>query len=514
MSDRSPFSTVLSAGVVLFAGLVFQYVVSFGARVVMARLLGRVAFGAVTLGATLLSTTAVVVLLGTHNGVGRFLPRYDDVADRRGVLVAAFGVVVPLSVGVGGVVVLGADLLARRAFGDPGVAPVLRVFGVALPLAVVVRLTVATVRGRQEALPRVYVENVAQPLSRFALVAVAVGLGLGAVCVAVAYLVSYALVALLAVRYLRRTALFADVTPTPMRRALFSFSAPLLVVAATNMVFVNVDTFMLGYFSTTGAVGLYGVVYPLGVALTLVLKSVNFVAMPVISELHAAGRTDRLRRTYQVVAKWVLVATLPPFLVLVSFPGVVLRGTFGAEYADGAATLAVLAVGFFSHAVAGPSGNALTALGRTRTVMYVNVTVAAVNVAVNLLLIPWLGPLGAAVATVVGYLLLNGLYVTALYRAEGVHPFRARTLRPALLAGGCWVGVLAVARLAGRPTLPVVVGLAAGFVVVYLGVILRFGGVDPEERALVAELERRAGVDLDPLRALVGTTTAGESGRD
>ncbi len=502
MAEESPFSTVFSGGAVLFVGLLFQYGVEFGSKLVVARLLGRVDYGAVSLGVKLLSTLTVVVLLGTHNGVGRFLPRFDDRARRRGVLVAAFGIVLPVAVVASAAVVLSADLVATRAFDDPAVGPVVRVFGLALPLAAVVRLTVATVRGRQEALPRVVLQNVAQPVSRFALIAAAVALGIGAVGVAGAYLVSYAFVAGLAAWYLlRRTALLAAVGHEPMGRELFSFSAPLLVVATTTTVFVNADTFLLGVFSTTAAVGLYSAVYPLAVVLTLVLEAINFVAMPVISELHADDRTHEMARTYQVAAKWVLAATLPPFLVVVSFPGVVIGATFGPAYTDGALALSILAVGFFSHAVAGPAGNALTAIGRPRVLMYDNVAVAAVNIALNVVFIPRNGVVGAAAATTVGYLLMNGLYLTQLHRETGLHPFRVTALRPVVVAAVGWTALYGLARAVGVSP-GVVVAVSVAFVAVYAVAVLRYGGVDPEERRLVRAFEKRSGVQFDRVRRL------------
>jgi len=79
------------------------------------------------------------------------------------------------------------------------------------------------------------------------------------------------------------------------------------------------------------------------------------------------------------------------FLVVVLFPEMVIRVTFGAEYDQRALALSVLAVGFFTHAVVGPNGNTLTSVGRTRLIMYDNVAVAVTNVTLNLLLIPGTG---------------------------------------------------------------------------------------------------------------------------
>lgn len=506
-TSGGPFGALLKGGSVVFLGLVAQLGLNFLAKVVVARLLGRVDFGAVALGYTLLTTATVVTLVGTDTAVGRYLPRYDDAGRRRGVLVSAFQVVVPLAVVVGVAFALLADPVARVAFSDPALAPVLRVFGLAVPLAALVRLTVGTVRGMEEALPRVYLQNLALPLTRFGFVAGALAVGLGVVGVAWAYAVSYAVVAALAVVYLRRrTPLFEPVAPDTMHRELLGFAAPLLVTATTGVLFANVDTVLLGALTTTGDVGVYNVAYPLASLLVVVLSAFGFVFMPAISGLHADGDDSGLRRTYHVVSKWILVATLPAFLAFVTYPGVVIRTTFGGEYVAGAATLAVLSVGFLTHAVAGPSGNTLVATGHPKSVMYANVSVVVVNVALNLLLIPRLGILGAALATTVGYVLMNGLYLAQLYRLRGIHPFRPALVRPALAGVAVWA-VLSVPVYGTDPSFVAVALQAAAFAPLYAVAVLRFGGIEREEVELLGQVEGKLGVELAGLRTVASRLT-------
>jgi len=75
--------------------------------------------------------------------------------------------------------------------------------------------------------------------------------------------------------------------------------------------------------------------------------------------------------------------------------------TFGPEYTDGSLALVTLALGFFTHSVAGPNVNTLTAIGRTRIIMWDNLLAGVTNIALNFALIPEYGILGAAVATAV-----------------------------------------------------------------------------------------------------------------
>ncbi|MFB6071314.1 MAG: flippase [Halanaeroarchaeum sp.] len=492
---------LFSGGSLLFFGLVVELGISFLAKLVIARVLGPVDYGAVSLGVTTMVFLSTLTVMGINSGIGRYLPRYDDLADRRGVIVSGFQVALPVATATGVGIALFSGQIARYAFHDPSVAPFLFVFGLAIPFGALTRLAVGAIQGMKLATPKIVVQNVSPPVTRFVAVLVAVGLGAGAFGIASAYAMAYVVAGLIGLYYVvRKTPILADVSPTPMRRELLRFSTPLVVTSAMAFVLNDVDTFMLGYFSSTGAVGVYNVVYPIAQLLTMALSSVGFLFMPVISGLDAEGATGEMHRTYQVVTKWVFMATLPIFLVVALFPTMTITVTFGAEYAGGAAALSVLAVAYFSHAIAGPNGNVLTAVGRTRTIMWDNVAIAGLNVVLNLLLIPLYGFYGAAVATAVSYVLLNVLYSTQLYRETGIHPFSAALVRPGIVAGVLVAAVHWVTRTFFPITVPVLIGMFVVFLALYAATILRFGGVEDEEIALVLSFEERFDVDLGPLK--------------
>lgn len=501
-SDSTIENLAGSGGIVLF-GVVFQLGLGFLARVLIAQLLGRIDYGAVALGYTLLTFASLVVVVGTDAGVGRYLPRFDDPERRRGVLVSAYQIVVPASalLSLAGVVL--AEPFATFVFDKPALAPVIRVFGLAIPFAAFVRLTVGSARGMQQSLPRVCIQNVVLPLARFALIAAALLLGFRAVGIAWAYAGAYGVATALSVYYLvKHTPLFADAAPASMHGKLLAFSIPLMMTATMDNLFHNVDTFLLGALVSTGKVGVYDAVYRVGQLLTVVLTSFGFLFMPVISEAHSAGGLDEMRRLYQVVSKWIVFATLPIFLVIAFFPGVVIGLTFGPEFRSGAIALVVLAVGFFVTAAAGPNGNALTAIGKPRTLMYDNLAVVAVNVVLNLVLIPRYSILGAAIATTAGYLVMDGLYLVQLYRATGIHPFRREMVLPAATALGLWAALTFALRPVVADPMVLLFLEVGAYLVIYPAFIVRLGGVEPEDIELVDTFEDRIGVDLGFARRL------------
>jgi O-antigen/teichoic acid export membrane protein len=222
-----------------------------------------------------------------------------------------------------------------------------------------------------------------------------------------------------------------------------------------------------------------------------------------VSELHSEDEIDEIRRMYQVVTKWIGIVTLPLFLSLAFFPDLAIRWTFGPEYVPGSIALSLLAGGFFLNAVAGPSGNILMAFGNSRVLMYVNVFTALVNAVLNLVLIPRYSFVGAAAATIAGYVVMNGLFLLLLYREIGAQPFTGALLRPGLTAIGLWTALAWLLRVQFGVTLPAFFGTLLLFAPLYTVVVVRFGGVEEEEIKLLGAFEDRLGVDAGPLRRFV-----------
>lgn len=497
-------STLFKGGSIAAIGVFVEMGISFFAKIVIARWLGKAEYGAVSLGIMLMAITSTVLLFGLHTGIGRFLPRYDDRAQQRGILLTGFSIVVPLSVVVGVAVVVLAPTIATGIFDDASTAPILAIFGLIIPLAATMKLTIGAVRGMQHAVPKVYIQNLSLPIVRFAGIAVAIAFGLGSAGVAWAYVASYTVAAVAGLYYLwRHTPLFefgsAYVTHY---RPLLRFSAPLLIMSTMALIFKDIDIFLIGIFRSTPDVATYNVVYPLAQLLLVSVTSFGFIFMPVLSELHSEGQTDEMARLYEVVTKWIFMATLPIFLVMVLFPEESIALTFGGKYRDGGTALAILGLGFITHVAAGPNMDLLTSIGRTRAIMYDNIVVAAVNLTLNVALIPRYSFVGAAAATAVAYALLNVLYTYQLYQSVGAQPLTPALVKPAVIAVAL-VGVIYALAKAFVPlnvvTLPL---LFAAFVGVYGLAILRFGGVESEEVQLVLRFEERFGLDLGPLKAI------------
>lgn len=497
MSDKS-LRTVFGGSTLLFVGMAVQLGFGFAARTAAARYLGSADYGAIALGITIVTFFPTVVLLGTDTGIAQFLPRFDDERSRRGTLLSAFGLTFPLAVVGGGTFVLFPEAVAST-LGTPQASGVLQVFGAIIPFAALLQLSISGTRGMQLATPRVYIQDITLPMARLGLIVVVVVLGGSAIDIAYAYLVAYGVAAVLAFGYLARysSLLVSDVSPKPMARSLLAFSAPLVVSALSYRLFTNIDVFLLSFFTgTTESVGIYQAVYPLSRLLSVFLGPFTFMIMPVLSELDSDDNYVEMRRIYRTAVKWIVVLTLPLYLLFLTFPEVVIRNSFGMEYTVGSSTLVVLSLAFLSHSVVGPNTEALTSVGASKLVMVDHVAVAGANVVLNSVLIPRYSYFGAGVATAISFALLNLLVTYQLYRRSGIQPVSKPVVQISSVSVLVFAALVwATTRPLGFEGLQAALVTALSFAVVYMVVVFRFG-IGKEELTLFESLEDRLGLEL------------------
>lgn len=422
--SNSGLRRLLHSGSLNFAGMAFRLGLSFVVVLIAARYLGKADYGAVSVGTTILTSVSTLTMLGLGQGISGYLPRVSSPNDKRGILVSSFVIVMSISTAVGVSIAVFAEPLAVRVFKDRSLTPIIQVCALGIPAANLAQLSVSAIRGKKQTLPKVIVDDIVLLGSRVLAIGLFISLGAGALAVASTYPLSFLASALFGSYFLvRHTSLIADVEVSSMHRELLAYSLPLWISASMGIVYSAFDTFVLAYFSQVGDVGVYKVVYPLSHHLSIILISLGYIVLPTFSELYSNDDLGEMRSYYQSVSTWIFVGTLPPFLILLLFGKPLIRTLFGAEYISGHTALSILAFGFFVHSVVGPNAEVLKSIDEPRLVMIDDGLSAALNLVLNFTLVPRYSFLGAAVATMVSYIFMNGAYSYQLYRKTGIHPF-------------------------------------------------------------------------------------------
>jgi O-antigen/teichoic acid export membrane protein len=199
--------------------------------------------------------------------------------------------------------------------------------------------------------------------------------------------------------------------------------------AVTALIIGQFDVFVLGLTGTRADVGIYEPT--LRVAERL-LNLVPFLFLtgfvPASTRLFRRGNQDDFRLLYRTVSTTAFVLATPAVILLAAFPQLTLSTLFGEAFAADRAVAWILLGGYVTNLIFGFNGGALAATGHRRAIVIAYGIALLVMALTAVLLIPSLGPLGAAIATATSYVVLNATVSTALYRITGAHMFGGSTI--------------------------------------------------------------------------------------
>lgn len=270
-----------------------------------------------------------------------------------------------------------------------------------------------------------------------------------------------------------------------LRRRIVEYSIPLTATDTADVLDKQVDTILVGFFLHPAAVSYYVISKNVLTFVETPMAALGFTLSPTYAAEKASGGVDRAARLYEEALVYALLAYVPAAigLFLVADPAVTL--VFGDGYAGAIPVLQAFSLLAIFQAVSTITNNGLDYLGRAKGRAITKLLTAIANVGLNLLLIPTVGVVGAAVATVITY----GAYVTInvyLIHVElGLRPeyLLGKTVKILLVSGVMAIAVLATASMiSGFVSLlaVVLVGLA-----VWMGSSVATGLITAEDLANV-----------------------------
>ncbi|KAB2810274.1 flippase [Phaeocystidibacter luteus] len=198
--------------------------------------------------------------------------------------------------------------------------------------------------------------------------------------------------------------------------SVFRTAIPMLISGSLFLVMSWTDTLMVGYFMSDADVGLYRFVFKMATLITFSQFAINSIAAPMISGFSAKSDVKGLRSIIHQIAWINLLLSLPVFIIFVLFPTWVLETAGDGDVQGGVLTLQVLAIGQVVNALCGPVMYTLNMSGYEKVSQRIMLWTALLNFVANLILIPEMGILGAAIATSASMVLWNVVATWKVFR--------------------------------------------------------------------------------------------------
>jgi len=196
--------------------------------------------------------------------------------------------------------------------------------------------------------------------------------------------------------------------------AFMSYGYPMAGMTISSWVLSVSDRLLLSWMMGASAVGVYSVGYQLGSnSILFPSSSLMAGAFPVLIREYERGGQAPAAKLLTNLVTGVLIAgsALVIFLGIVS--EAIVKVLLGHPYTGAAAVIPVVALGQLLMAISEYFAKSFQLAKQTSALFLITLVAAFVNVLANLVLIPWIGIMGSAVATVLAYGM--ALAITASY---------------------------------------------------------------------------------------------------
>ncbi|UPM42900.1 flippase [Halocatena salina] len=209
------------------------------------------------------------------------------------------------------------------------------------------------------------------------------------------------------------------------------YSIPLTITRSGHTLDKDVDTILVGFFLNPAAVGFYVLGKQIADFVTVPATSLGFAVSPAYGEQKASNAIGRAGELYEHAFVHTIMLYLPAGagLILVSEPTI--RYVFGAEYLGAVPVVQVFGVYIILRAIDKITNDGLDFVGRARDRAIAKTGASVGNVILNVLLIPVIGVVGAALSTVITYTALIGVEIYIINQEFPIA--RARLGRKTLL---------------------------------------------------------------------------------
>lgn len=355
---------------------------------------------------TTLGLVVPVAVLGLSEAMVRFLAARTDRAEIQEGFYSVFSVVFLSALIVSSLLVIFAGFLANAFF--DGAIQIVRITGLIVLVwsldSICLSLLVAF---RQ--MKRYSIFVIAEAVGRVGLVAFLTANGYGLFGAILAVLVVRVAI-LLILCYLTASRIGIRRPRFSNIRRYLSFSLPLIPAGITGWIVASCDRYVIGYFLGAAAVGVYSAAYMLGAIPYILTGLLSFVLLPSVSKLYDEGRMSQAKAVLSYSLKYFLTLAIP-FVFGAALLGEQALSMFSTpEIAtEGRYVMAIVALGTLFMGAYAVLAHVLIMAKKTKVIGITWAISASVNLLLNILVVPHLGILGAAITTLIAYLLALGI---------------------------------------------------------------------------------------------------------
>lgn len=468
-----------------FASLGISALVHFILRIFLARYLGAGDLGLYTLSFTVYSFGMLLSAFGIGAALVKYIAEFKEDTLRTNLMVSSGSITTFLIGCVFGLILYVCSAPIAHIFFDmPELEGLLRIVAIAFPFIALSKATLGFLNGLRRMRLFAFI-NIAQNVLTIILTIALVLGGYGLTGAVSALVLPIVLLSLFSLFSIRKSLARPTLTQyRPAIKMLLAFGIYAVLINGMGLILFYTDSIMLGYFLTDVSVGLYAVAIVLAQAIRLPSSAIQMITTPTIATYWGKGEIDRIEDLINRIMKYTAAFIIPACFLVAFLAHEIITLIFGAEFVPAVFPLQILVIGTVLGAIAASVGTTLGSTAYLNTAFKLTSITVVANIILNLLLIPRLGIIGAAIATSTSMITVVMLHLYFTQRLIGVRIhwgwFARLFCFAILLAGATYVIGLIVSHYICIPVA----------LIIYVVVLLKYF-ITREDLTLLTEIIKR-----------------------
>ena len=191
-----------------------------------------------------------------------------------------------------------------------------------------------------------------------------------------------------------------------------SFALPFVPSNIASWIVASSNRYAIGYFLGVASVGVFSAGYAIGSIPYMMAVALGIVLTPALSKLYDESRMNEVKTYLSYSLKYLLALAIPfVFGAAILAKSVLSMFSTSEIAAEGYFVLPLVALGTLFLAIYVLMANILILVKRTKVIGATWILCALINLGLNILVVPRIGILGAAISTLISYALVLGLTI-------------------------------------------------------------------------------------------------------
>ena len=419
-----------------FIGMGFGQMFRYFFTTLLARWAGMELLGIYSISNAVTRISEVIGKLGLDQGVLRTVSKEQEQSHKQSVIRSALkmGLIFAMVLMLGQIIIAG--WLATYIFHQTSVlSMVLIIHALSLPFCILIHISAFSTQAYKLLKHKIFVNEIQNPLILFlAMVVFYFSFSTeSAIMLPVVISSVFGLFTIsISLKKVSGVSIFS-ILNGKFNRNLFNYSIPIMFMSILGTLLHWTDVFMLGYFTDTSTVGLYHPAARTAGIIRMIIISFTGIYGPIIVEMYARKSQIEMEHIFKLITRWVTTFSLPFAILILIYPKKVML-IFGSDFIIGYPILMILVIAAFIQAVFGIGGTTLNMTGFPKINLINTLFAFGLNIGLNIILIPNMGGVGAALATLstLGFIaIIRGLQN---WKILHLTPWSKKMLKP-IIAG-------------------------------------------------------------------------------